>query len=199
MTETGFDHKEEHRGSPHAEPEPEPAASPSVAHFTRAERVARGREARAETPRASQASFDTFPPRDPVELLELQAPSRVPELVPIRYGRMLVSPFAFFRGRAAIMAHDIASDSPDGSGGAALRRRAPRELRRLRLARARPRLRPERLRRDARGPVRMGPEAPRGELRGRGTRSRVLRRRAPRGRPQHGRLLPSGDAASSRR
>ena len=116
MTETGFDHKEEHRGSPHAEPEPEPAASPSVAHFTRAERVARGREARAETPRASQASFDTFPPRDPVELLELQAVSRVPELVPIRYGRMLVSPFTFYRGAAALMAHDLAPTPRAGLG-----------------------------------------------------------------------------------
>jgi uncharacterized protein (DUF2252 family) len=79
-----------------------------VAHFTRAERESRGREARAETPRSSHASFDTFPARDSVELLEQQAASRVPELVPIRYGRMLVSPFTFYRGAAAIMAHDLA-------------------------------------------------------------------------------------------
>jgi uncharacterized protein (DUF2252 family) len=46
--------------------------------------------------------------RDPVALLEEQAASRVPELLPIRYGRMLVSPFTFFRGAAAVMAHDLA-------------------------------------------------------------------------------------------
>src|SRR5262249_23944861 len=46
--------------------------------------------------------------RDPVAILEAQAPSRVAELVPIRYGRMLVSPFTFYRGAAAVMAHDLA-------------------------------------------------------------------------------------------
>ena len=46
---------------------------------------------------------------DPVSLLEEQATSRVPELVPIRYGRMMVSPFTFFRGAAAIMAGDLAA------------------------------------------------------------------------------------------
>ena len=49
--------------------------------------------------------------RDPVELLEEQAQTRLPELVPIRYGRMLVSPFAFFRGGAYLMAADLA-DGP---------------------------------------------------------------------------------------
>ena len=46
---------------------------------------------------------------DPVELLERQAKTRVPELVPIRYGRMLVSPFTFYRGAAMIMAEDLAA------------------------------------------------------------------------------------------
>ena len=46
--------------------------------------------------------------RDPVELLEEQAASRVPELVPIRYGRMLVSPFTFYRGAAYLMVADLA-------------------------------------------------------------------------------------------
>jgi uncharacterized protein (DUF2252 family) len=116
MTETGFDQPDQQRGSPPADAEAASSASPSVAHFTRAERVARGREARAETPRASHASFDTFRPRDPVELLELQAGSRVPELVPIRYGRMLVSPFTFYRGAAALMAHDLAPTARAGLG-----------------------------------------------------------------------------------
>jgi len=51
---------------------------------------------------------------DPLHILEEQAASRVPELVPIRYGRMLVSPFTFFRGAAAIMADDLAA-TPDSA------------------------------------------------------------------------------------
>jgi uncharacterized protein (DUF2252 family) len=52
--------------------------------------------------------------RDPVEILEDQAKTRVPELVPIRYGRMLASPFAFFRGAAAVMAMDLAGTPQSG-------------------------------------------------------------------------------------
>ncbi len=85
----------------------EESAPEAVPHFTKTERIARGRAARAETPRASHASLDPAPERDPVEILEAQASSRVPELVPIRYGRMLVSPFTFYRGAAALMAHDL--------------------------------------------------------------------------------------------
>ena len=81
----------------------------AVPHFTVAERAARGRAARDECPRSSHAGFDLAPLRDPVAILEAQAPSRVPELVPIRYGRMLVSPFTFYRGAAAVMAHDLAA------------------------------------------------------------------------------------------
>jgi len=80
-----------------------------VPHLTASERGARGRAERAEIPRSAHAAFD--PPgdrRDPVGLLEEQAETRVPELVPIRYGRMLVSPFAFFRGGAYLMAADLA-------------------------------------------------------------------------------------------
>ncbi|HTU87675.1 MAG TPA: DUF2252 domain-containing protein [Solirubrobacteraceae bacterium] len=51
---------------------------------------------------------------DPIELLEVQAQTRVPELVPIRYGRMLVSPFTFYRGAAKIMAHDLAGTPRSG-------------------------------------------------------------------------------------
>ena len=83
-------------------------ARPEVLHFTAAERAARGKAARAECPRTSHAGFDLVADRDPVQILVDQAPSRVPELVPIRYGRMLVSPFTFYRGAAAIMAHDLA-------------------------------------------------------------------------------------------
>src|ERR1700733_11096896 len=84
----------------------------AVPHLSVAERVARGKAARAEGSRASHAVFTPPPGRaDPLEVLESQASTRVPELVPIRYGRMLVSPFTFYRGAAMIMAADLA-DTP---------------------------------------------------------------------------------------
>ncbi len=86
-----------------------------VEHPTVAERVARGRASRAEVPRSAHADLDPGPDRpDPVALLEGQAESRVPELVPIRYGRMLVSPFTFYRGAALIMASDLAATPTSG-------------------------------------------------------------------------------------
>src|SRR3954470_23718182 len=87
---------------------PKRARPPRVTHLTVDERVARGRAARGEVPRSSHAEFDPPATRaDPLEVLERQAGTRVPELVPIRYGRMLVSPFTFYRGAAAIMAQDL--------------------------------------------------------------------------------------------
>ena len=81
-----------------------------VAHFTAPERRAAGKAVRAEVPRSAHAAWEPAPDRrDPVELMEEQAASRVPELVPIRHGRMLVSPFTFFRGAAAHMAADLAA------------------------------------------------------------------------------------------
>src|SRR4051794_30603230 len=85
-----------------------------VAHFTAAERALRGRAARAEVPRASHSALEVPSDRDPVALLEEQATTRVAELVPIRYGRMLVSPFTFYRGAAKIMAHDLAATPRTG-------------------------------------------------------------------------------------
>jgi uncharacterized protein (DUF2252 family) len=86
-----------------------------VPHLTVAERAQRGRAARKEVPRSSHAMFEPGPGRlDPISLLERQAATRVPELVPIRYGRMLVSPFAFFRGAALIMAADLAGTPTSG-------------------------------------------------------------------------------------
>lgn len=76
--------------------------------LTVAERTARGRAARSTMPRSGHARFVQAGKRpDPVGTLEQQAVSRVPELVPIRYGRMLESPFRFFRGAAAVMAADL--------------------------------------------------------------------------------------------
>jgi uncharacterized protein (DUF2252 family) len=81
----------------------------AVPHLSVAERIAHGKAARAEVPRSSHAVFEPPPTRDdPIELLERQAQTRVPELVPIRYGRMMVSPFTFYRGATMIMAHDLA-------------------------------------------------------------------------------------------
>ena len=86
--------------------EPKPKAIP---HPTAEERAARGKAARAVAPRSGHGEWEPASDRrDPVELLEEQAASRVPELVPIRYGRMLVSPFTFFRGAAYPMAADLA-------------------------------------------------------------------------------------------
>ena len=99
-----------------------PALSAKVVpHFTRAERAARGRAARAEVPRSLHAQIEFPGDRDPVALLEEQAVSRVQELVPIRYGRMLVSPFAFYRGGALIMAADLSRTPVSGPAGAAVR------------------------------------------------------------------------------
>ncbi len=60
-------------------------------------------------PRSSHAIFQAAAHRNPIELLQRQAQTRVPELVPIRYGRLLVSPFTFYRGAALIMAAGPAS------------------------------------------------------------------------------------------
>ncbi len=86
-----------------------------VEHPSVAQRIERGKAARAEVPRSSQAEFKPSSRRgDPVKLLERQAKTRVPELVPIRYGRMLVSPFTFYRGAAMIMASDLAGTPRSG-------------------------------------------------------------------------------------
>jgi uncharacterized protein (DUF2252 family) len=78
-------------------------------------RVARGRRSRITTPRSVHAGWEPAPGRpDPIALLQEQAESRVPELVPIRHGRMLVGPFAFFRGAALVMAADLAATPHSG-------------------------------------------------------------------------------------
>jgi uncharacterized protein (DUF2252 family) len=86
---------------------------PKVLHASVDERIAHGRLARSEVPRSSHASLGPIE-RDAVELLVAQGEGRVPELLPIRYGRMLVSPFTFYRGAAALMAHDLAATPRSG-------------------------------------------------------------------------------------
>jgi uncharacterized protein (DUF2252 family) len=91
---------------------PVPAVDPRASPH---ERAAAGKAAREAASRQSHGEWE--PParrRDPVKVLEDQAKSRVPELVPIRYGRMLASAFTFYRGAAAIMAMDLASTPTSG-------------------------------------------------------------------------------------
>jgi len=84
-------------------------------HRSEAESRALGKAARVTVPRSSHATFEPSADRpDPVTLLEDQATTRVQELVPIRYGRMLVSPFTFFRGAALVMASDLSTTPHSG-------------------------------------------------------------------------------------
>ena len=86
-----------------------------LADLSLEDRIARGRAARRESPRSGHARWEPAPGRpDPVTLLQEQAATRVPELVPIRYGRMLVSPGTFYRGGALIMASDLAATPRSG-------------------------------------------------------------------------------------
>src|SRR6478672_2179225 len=79
------------------------------------ERAARGKGARADVSRSSHAVWEPSAKRtSPVDLLERQAKTRVPELVPIRHGRMLVSTFTYYRGAALPMASDLAATPSSG-------------------------------------------------------------------------------------
>ena len=78
-----------------------------------AERAAQGKSARDRAPRSCHGRFEAARERpDPVDVIERQSATRLPELVPVRYGRMLESPFRFYRGAAAIMAADL-GPAPD--------------------------------------------------------------------------------------
>ncbi|MFJ6851063.1 DUF2252 domain-containing protein [Streptomyces sp. NPDC091271] len=96
---------------------PREAVSPlrAVPGATPEERAALGKAARGRAPRSSHGVFDPPPDRpDPLTVLEAQSAARVPELVPIRYGRMTESPFRFYRGAAAVMASDLAGTPDSG-------------------------------------------------------------------------------------
>jgi uncharacterized protein (DUF2252 family) len=102
-------------GSGEEDAAPKRPSAGRVEHFTPEERAARGKATRVEVSRRSHGEWEPAPHRpDPVELLEEQAQTRVPELVPIRYGRMLVSPFTFYRGAAYLMASDLAAGPRTG-------------------------------------------------------------------------------------
>ena len=91
------------------------AASTRVPHLSVEERRAKGKQARDQTPPSSHTGWAPAADRpDPVGLLEQQNRTREPDLVPVRHGRMLVSPFTFYRGGAKIMAADLAGTPTAG-------------------------------------------------------------------------------------
>ena len=102
-----------------------------IKHLTIEERRARGKQLKATTPRGSHGKWQPAADRpDPVALLEEQDATREPDLVPVRHGRMMVSPFTFYRGAAKIMAADLKDTPRAGLSDAVVRRRASVELRR---------------------------------------------------------------------
>jgi uncharacterized protein (DUF2252 family) len=93
-----------------------PSLSPTkVKHRSLDERRGKGRAARERVPRGSHAGWEPAADRpDPVALLEQQNVTREPDLVPVRHGRMMVSPFTFYRGAAKVMAADLAQTPKAG-------------------------------------------------------------------------------------
>src|SRR6202000_1924533 len=108
MTVTAHSDPEAHRGG---------AGTPRAAHavLQTGESAERGRAARDAVPRGAHGDWAPAPDRpDPIAVLRNQAATRLQDLVPIRYGRMLVSPFTFYRGAAAVMAADLAATPDSG-------------------------------------------------------------------------------------
>src|SRR5579859_1368387 len=101
--------------TPGRKPEHRYQLDTAIKELTPAMRAERGRQIRSEVPRSSHANFDASTrTRAPIDLLIGQSESRVPDLVPIRYGRILASPFAYFRGAALPMAADLATTPVTG-------------------------------------------------------------------------------------
>ncbi len=153
----------------------------TIVHPSVEERKAQGKAARQQAAPADHAGWTPAPDRpDPVALLEAQNTTREPDLVPVRHGRMMVSPFTFYRGAAKIMADDLKDTPTAGLERPAVWRRASLELRRVRIAGTNPGVRPERLRRDAARPVRVRRQAHGRELHDRGAQQRLQQDRRPR-------------------
>ena len=169
-----------------------------IEHLSVEERRRSGRRPRAARPSAHAGWEPAADRPDPVALLEQQNATREADLVPVRHGRMMVSPFTFYRGAAKIMAADLKDTPTAGLNGPALRRRGSVELRGVRVAGASTGVRPERLRRDTAGAVRVRREAHGGELHDRGAEQR-LHRRAGAGRDARGRRGVSGGDGRVRR
>jgi len=95
------------------DPNPSPGAARAAVSYQ--QRHERGRAARRVAPRGGHGEWAPAPDRsDPIDLLKAQDSDRIPDLIPIRYSRMMASPFAFMRGSAVIMANDLASTPKTG-------------------------------------------------------------------------------------
>ena len=171
-----------------------PARAGAVEQLSRADRVARGKDARAVAPLESHAEFVPDGSRDPVGLLLGQAT--------VAGAGAGADPAWADAGLAVhVLPGGCAADGGGsgrhagvGAAGAVVRGRAPVEFRGVRLAGAAPGLRRQRLRRDASRPVRVGCQAAGGEPRGGGARQRVRGQGSPQDRARGGRGLPHGDA-----
>ena len=96
---------------------PSDAPQTEAPYLSAGERRAKGKALRDKVPRASQAGWKPHKVRrDPVELLSDSNAGRAEDLIPIRFERMSASPFAFYRGSAALMAADLATAPTRGSG-----------------------------------------------------------------------------------
>ena len=165
-----------------------------IAHPSIDDRKAKGVEARDRAALSSHTKWRPAADRpDPVALLEEQDATREPDLVPVRHGRMMVSPFTFYRGAAKIMAADLADTPVAGldaqlCGDAHLSNFGAFASPERQAA-----VRPERLRRDAAGAVRVRREADGGQLHHRGPQQRLLPGGRARGDDGVGAGLPGGD------
>ena len=136
-----------------------------VLHPNIDERQASGKKARADASPADHSGWAPAADRpDPVALLEEQNATREADLVPVRHGRMLVSPFTFYRGAAKIMAADLKDTPPSRTQRTAVWGCSPLELRGVRFARTQADVRPQRLRRDPSRPLRVRRQADGREL-----------------------------------
>ncbi|MGN6793616.1 MAG: DUF2252 family protein, partial [Streptosporangiaceae bacterium] len=87
----------------------------NIKRLTPAERAEKGRRLREKVPRSGHAEFTPDPQRpNPVDMLVAQSVGRLPDLIPIRYGRMIASPFSYFRGAALPMAYDLSGTPATG-------------------------------------------------------------------------------------
>ena len=156
-------------------------------------RAAAGKAARKRVPRVSHAAFEPAPGRDPIAILAAQEEDRLQELVPLRHERMAESEFAYYRGTPAVMAYRPRHHAALGHPRPGERRRAPVQLRAVRVPRANARVRRQRLRRDAARAMGVGRQAAGRERRDRGACQRLHRRPEPGGRDGDRPRLPPVD------
>ena len=139
----------------------ESAKAPRPEFLTRKERLAVGKALRDKVPHEQHSTWNpSAKRRNPIDVLEESNRDRLPELVPIRYGRMLRSPFTFLRGSAGLMAYDLSTTPQHRPAGAGVRRLSPAEFRPVRHTGAQPGLRHQRFRRDPASALGVGCQTP---------------------------------------